>query len=118
MYYFTADEHYGHRNIIKYCKRPFGSVGEMDSELITKHNEVVSKNDVVIHAGDFTLAKKLQAEKYIARLNGTHIFLSGSHDYWLGKKHPIQIWERKIEGQMIVVCHYACLLYTSPSPRD
>jgi calcineurin-like phosphoesterase family protein len=107
MYFFTSDEHYGHRNIIKYCSRPFESVQEMDYEIINKHNEVVSKKDIVVHAGDFTLAKKQQAENYVKQLNGTHIFLSGSHDYWLGKKHPLQIWEHNIEGQTVVVCHYA-----------
>jgi len=27
-YFFTADEHYGHTNIIKYCGRPFTRVDE------------------------------------------------------------------------------------------
>lgn len=108
MYYFTSDEHYGHRNIIKYCNRPFQSVEEMDEELIKRHNEVVKDGDTVIHGGDFTLLPtKARAEKYIKRLNGYHIFLSGSHDRWLGRKHPLQIWERKFNGQLIVVCHYA-----------
>ena len=107
MYFFTSDEHYGHRNIIKYCDRPFESIEEMDAEIIKRHNEVVSKNDIVIHAGDFTLAKKQKAENYVNQLTGTHIFLSGSHDYWLGKNHPLQIWEQNIEGQIVVACHYA-----------
>lgn len=107
MYFFTSDEHYGHRNIIKYCNRPFESAQEMDAEIIKRHNEVVCQNDIVVHAGDFTLAKKRQAENYVSQLNGTHIFLSGSHDYWLGKNHPLQIWVQNIEGQIVVVCHYS-----------
>lgn len=107
MYHFTADEHYGHRNILRFCSRPFSSVEEMDDEIIRRHNEVVSADDIVVHAGDFTLAKKRQADNYVRRLSGSHIFILGSHDYWLGKQHPIQIWEHKIEGQTIVVCHYA-----------
>ena len=84
-YFFTADEHYGHTNIIKYCDRPFSSVEKMDTEIIKRHNDLVSPRDITIHAGDFTLAKKAFAENYIKRLNGTHIFLKGSHDYWLKK---------------------------------
>jgi len=57
-FFFTADEHYGHTNIIRYCDRPFGSVEEMDTEIIERHNKFVGSQDVVIHAGDFTLAKK------------------------------------------------------------
>jgi calcineurin-like phosphoesterase family protein len=73
-FFFTADEHYGHTNIIKFCDRPFASIEEMDAEIIKRHNELVGSQDVVIHAGDFTLTKKPFAENYIRRLNGTHIF--------------------------------------------
>jgi len=71
-FFFTADEHYGHANIIKYCDRPFASVEEMDAEIINRHNNLVGRKDVTIHAGDFTLAKKTSAENYIKRLKGTH----------------------------------------------
>ena len=103
-YWFTADEHYGHKNIIKYCSRPFQSVEEMDNFIISAHNEVVEDDDRVIHIGDFTLQKK--ADKYLYRLNGKHTFLMGSHDRWLDHTAPY-IWERKIQGQWVVCCHYA-----------
>ena len=57
-FFFTADEHYRHENIIKYCDRPFTSVDEMDAEIIRRHNEMAESKDVVIHAGDFTIEKK------------------------------------------------------------
>jgi calcineurin-like phosphoesterase family protein len=101
-FFFTADEHYGHANIIRYCNRPFTSVDQMDAEIIQRHNEIVGLKDVVIHAGDFTLSKKPPAENYIRQLNGTHIFLKGSHDYWL-KKSATVIWEKEIEGFYVVV---------------
>ena len=63
-FFFTTDEHYGHTNIIKFCDRPFASVEEMDAEIIQRHNELIGSKDVVIHAGDFTLAKKPFAENY------------------------------------------------------
>jgi calcineurin-like phosphoesterase family protein len=105
-YFFTADEHYGHANIIRYCNRPFQSAGHMDAELIARHNQAVSDGDTVIHAGDFTLMGKTEAEEIISHLNGRHVFLRGSHDYWLEKDAPA-IWENKIDGQHVVVCHYA-----------
>lgn len=106
MYFFTADEHYGHTNIIKYCKRPFRNTVEMDLEIIRRHNELVKLEDTVIHVGDFTLTKDTVALDYISELNGNHIFIKGSHDYWL-KNNALQIWERRIEGHYIVACHYA-----------
>lgn len=108
MIFFTADEHYMHRNIIKYCNRPFSSVKEMDEILIQNHNNVVKYNsDLVIHAGDFTLASTFEAEKIIKRLNGNHIFLMGSHDKWLRNKKHHYIMERIIDSKYVVICHYA-----------
>jgi calcineurin-like phosphoesterase family protein len=106
MHFFTADEHYGHRNIIRYCRRPFSSVEEMDAELIRRHNEVVGEDDIVVHGGDFTLRSLTAAQGYIKQLRGHHIFLRGSHDYWL-KDPGDRVWEANIEGQHVVVCHYA-----------
>lgn len=104
-YWFTADEHLGHFNIIKYCNRPFKTVDEMDEKIIKRHNERVGPDDTVIHAGDFTMKKTLaEAEAYIERLNGNHIFLRGSHEYW--NENLPYVWEKNIDGIYIVVCHY------------
>ena len=104
---FTADEHYGHKNIITYCDRPFKTVYEMDGEIAKRHNEVVSENDIVVHAGDFALCSAKHAENYIRQLNGMHIFLQGSHDRWAKNRNLRYILELTIEKQLIVVCHYA-----------
>jgi calcineurin-like phosphoesterase family protein len=102
--FFMADEHYGHANILKFCNRPYETVHEMNKDIIQRHNSVVSSNDTVIHAGDFTLNRN--AQKYIDRLNGSHIFLRGSHDYWLPKTHGM-IWEGNISNNnFTVICHY------------
>jgi calcineurin-like phosphoesterase family protein len=110
MFWFTADEHYNHRKIIQYSNRPFKSINEMNETIIENNNKVVSTRDTVIHAGDFTLLKDKEQiyNSFINRLNGTHVFLKGSHDYWLkSSPNALQIWERKMNGCYIVVCHYA-----------
>ena len=103
MYFFTADEHYGHGKIIKFTNRPFSSVEEMDAEIIKRFNSKILPQDVTVHAGDFAWKNE---KEYITKLNGTHIFLRGSHDHWLpvGAKY---IYRKRIENQLIVVCHYA-----------
>ena len=106
MYFFTADQHYGHANIIRFCRRPFASVEEMDRELIRRHNEVVGPDDIVVHAGDFAYRSSRSPQSYLQELNGQHILVRGSHDSWLDDRSR-EILELKIEGQFVVICHYA-----------
>ena len=105
MWFFTADEHYGHANIIRFCDRPFTTPEEMDEEIVRRHNRVVGPGDTVVHGGDFTLRNRSYANACIQQLKGKHIFLKGSHDRWLNDSQ--QIWEQEIQGQYVVVCHYA-----------
>lgn len=106
MHFFTADQHYGHANIIRFCNRPFATVEEMDRELIRRHNEVVGPDDVVVHAGDFAYRSARAPQSYLEELNGRHILVRGSHDRWLDDTAR-EILELQIEGQLVVVCHYA-----------
>ena len=105
MYFFTADEHYCHSKIIKYADRPFVSIEHMNYDLILRFNTLVTKDDVTVHAGDFCFGTKTEAQNIIEQLNGTHIFLKGSHDRWLPKSAKY-IWSKAIEGKKVVVCHY------------
>ncbi len=106
MHFFTADQHFGHVNIIRFCQRPFASVEEMDRELIRRHNEIVGENDTVVHAGDFAYRNARSPQSYLDELAGHHIFVRGSHDRWLAETVR-DILELKIEDQFLVVCHYA-----------
>lgn len=77
--WFTSDEHYDHANIIRFCGRPFGSVEEMQSELVRRHNAVVREGDEVWHLGDFALNEKT-VPKILPQLRGTHRLVAGNHD--------------------------------------
>jgi len=113
MFFFTSDEHYHHDNIRKYCNRPFATVEEMDEALIARHNAVVGDGDIVVHVGDFTLIRNIEAVRklYIARLKGKHIFIRGSHDKWV-PQNAMTLWEQTIDGQVIVACHYAMRVWS------
>ena len=52
MIYFTADTHFGHCNVIRFCDRPFASAEEMDEAMIQNWNERVTGNDTVYILGD------------------------------------------------------------------
>lgn len=68
--FFTADQHFGHANIIKHCERPFTKAKEMDEAMIAKWNEVITDADLVYHLGDFSLKSARAVMDYFAQLNG------------------------------------------------
>jgi len=126
MIYFTADQHFGHENIIKYCNRPFSSAEEMDEEMIWRWNEQVSPEDVVYHLGDFTLSGLRIAKGYFSKLHGLINVLSNSwhHDkrwiqtapmvsdcrsftgFSINVLPPMAVLEPQGKHPAIVLCHY------------
>lgn len=80
--FFTSDEHYGHRNIIKFCNRPFTDLDDMREGLIARHNERVAPGDTVYHLGDmfWRTTKQQDASNILARLNGNHVYVRGNHE--------------------------------------
>lgn len=116
--FFTADQHFGHKNIIKYCNRPFSSVEEMNKVMIDKWNEVVGKEDTVYVIGDFIWTKKL-CNEILTSLKGHIKLVPGNHDY----KHYLDFDDNKVSPvsaiaqidwnqQRIVLCHYPMISWT------
>lgn len=82
--FFTGDLHFGHENVIAYDDRPFGSVEEMDAELIRRWNAKVGKGDLVYVLGDMIWQTNIrQAAEIIKRLNGQIVLIRGNHDHFL-----------------------------------
>lgn len=111
--FFTADHHFGHENIIRFCNRPFRSTNEMDETMIAAWNEEVGVDDVVYYVGDFAYGAHPQRVKSIfERLHGEKHLIFGSHDNnpivtlpWANPPQMMRIVH--IEKQMVVLCHYA-----------
>lgn len=81
MIWFTSDTHFNHRNIIKYCNRPFVSVEEMNEKIINNFNSLVGTKDTVFHLGDFCIQHRLDEWMYfLQRLNGRIHLIKGNHD--------------------------------------
>lgn len=78
--WFTADHHFGHRNIIDHCERPYSSVEEMDENMIQRWNEVVGRTDTVYHLGDVGMGSDTHTLECVSRLNGRKILVWGNHD--------------------------------------
>lgn len=80
MIFVTSDTHYGHKNVIQYCSRPFADVYEMNETMVKNWNSVVTEEDIVYHLGDFSM-NHFNIPKYLPRLKAKEIHLiAGNHD--------------------------------------
>lgn len=82
--FFTADTHIGHFNCLRFDKRPFTSVEEMDAEIIRRWNNKVGPDDTVYILGDVVWkTRNDDAPKILKQLNGHKILIKGNHDQFL-----------------------------------
>ena len=77
---FTADLHLGHKNIIKYCSRPFDNVAKMNKAIIRNLNVGVSDNDLMYILGDNALTKNPDILNLLHDIRGRKILILGNHD--------------------------------------
>jgi len=135
--FFTGDTHWGHANILRYCRRPWLREGdldkdgkwvsdkvakeradEMDEDMINKWNSKVGLKDYVYHVGDIFFGKYYK-DKFAywhsirSRLNGKILLIIGNHDANIGSPRPYGLEGKtmmhimKIDGHKITLCHYA-----------
>lgn len=111
--FFTSDFHFFHKNIIKHCNRPFGSIDEMNESLISNYNSKIVHKDLVYLLGDISFGNKIDTNILLKRLKGKKILIVGNHDkQWLNqenKKLFQEIYDLrmiKINKQKIVLCHF------------
>ncbi len=121
-HWFTADTHFGHANIIRYCNRPFESVEAMDDALIENINRLVAPGDTLYHLGDFAFrTREPRAYRQRIRCRTVHLIL-GNHDprstegvvdpefaALFASVHDLWRIRLPIAGMRrpIVLCHYA-----------
>lgn len=80
--WLTSDLHFGHRNIIRFCNRPFENEKVMGPALIDNWNNTVGDDDIVFVLGDtFWFDDSRAIKKVVSSLKGKDIyFLPGNHD--------------------------------------
>ncbi len=107
-----SDQHFGHKNIIKYSNRPFADIDEMREVMIRNHNDVVTMDDFVIWVGDIAFLNDEKANEILHRLNGYKILIVGNHDMQkkkLKKLHVDEvhlIYDIEIGGVTMVFTHF------------
>ena len=122
--FFTADLHFGHKNILKFLpNRPFASEDDTkahDKWLSDLWLSSVDKRDTIYIIGDLTFYKSDEARRLLEKLPGRKYLIQGNHDNSI-KAHAnyfqttAQILEVTLkptilpllkENMNLVLCHY------------
>lgn len=107
--FFTSDTHFGDHRVLNLYPRPYGSVAEMDADLIARWNAVVGAGDEIWHLGDFARTPRVAAE-LLPKLNGRKHLVAGNNDIGPDVAHgweTVQPYaEIEREGRRLVLCHY------------
>ena len=84
----TSDQHFYHKNIIKYANRPFSvdddGIVDCAKTIIKKYNEVVSDGDIVLFLGDITASLRGRDDHFkqlLSLLKGRKVLVRGNHDH-------------------------------------
>ena len=120
--FFTSDNHFFHESIIKFCKRPFETVEEMDKTMINNWNNTVPTDGLVFHLGDFAWGGYQAWKKIREQLNGEIILIKGNHCWKNGPqsqqqydslfKHTTQQMRIEIKGRKMWLNHFPFLCYS------
>ena len=111
-YWFIADIHVDHTNVLHLSKRPFQNIQEMEQTIIENINKVVKPNDILILVGDVSLGKKESWVRFLSALNNKNVILiKGNHDSWpnIPKDMLVMVVEQmtiRMHGRLFVVSHY------------
>lgn len=103
--WFTSDLHLGHRNVLRFCDRPFKDEKEMGVGLIENWNDTVGENDIVFVLGDtFWFNDSHSIKKVLSKLKGKTIYMiPGNHDDF---DHYY-----RVDQERIILCHDIVVLW-------
>lgn len=110
--WFWSDQHFCHRNIIRFCDRPFNSVEEMNRSLLENCLARVQQEDIVIFGGDVMMKDLQSANEILREIPGHKVLVLGNHDcqgeaVLLLEVDEVAPWlEINFEGRSIFVSHY------------
>ncbi len=116
MVFFIADTHFGHKNVLKLCNRPFDTIEQMNETIIENWNRRVAGRDSVYVLGDMFFRCE-DPEAILRRLHGKKHLIIGNHDSsWINKMdtgryfQSVELMEVISDGaHAMTLCHYPLL---------
>ncbi len=116
MLWFTADLHLGHEAILRFARRPWNNVAEMNAALIANINERVAPTDTLYILGDVShLVRPDQVARLVGGIACQHVHLiRGNHDAELdeGLFESVRDYaEIRYSGQKLMLMHYPLMTW-------
>ena len=120
--WYTADTHFGHDNIRRFCKRPFMSAAQMDAAMLENMWKVVKPEDQLWILGDFAFGSKSKDRAYIEHIfnqlpGAEHHLVIGNHDHqptldlpWNSASHFVELRDGP-QNQLNTLCHYPMITW-------
>lgn len=118
MFYYYSDTHLHHENVLRFDRRPFRSMREMNNAIIERWNERVTDEDTVYILGDFIWLQESEWPRIVSQLNGRKVLIRGNHDPKMFSKETRRLFvdiRDKMEitdsGRHVIMSHYPELCY-------
>ena len=121
MDYFISDPHFFHENVIRFDKRPFTCIEQMNAQMRDWWNNTVSEKDRIYILGDFIWLPPSDPEyiKFTKSLNGKKVLIKGNHDNVEKFSSELKNCfediqnrkEIKLNKKRIIMDHYPLMMY-------
>ena len=115
--FVTSDQHFTHRNIIKYAQRPFelsdAGISECINTIVNRHNEIVTDDDIVLFVGDLAHGRNYSEQDItliVGAMKGKKILIRGNHDHFSDEFYRT-LFVDVVDHFLIddtLICHYPC----------
>lgn len=120
--WYTADTHFGHENIIRFCKRPFKTASQMHGVMLENLWKVVQPEDDLWIIGDFAFGPKCKNSHYVEQIfnqlpGARQHLVTGNHDLaptcdlpWSSISHFAELRDGP-QNQLNTLCHYPMITW-------
>ncbi|WP_298260877.1 metallophosphoesterase [uncultured Litoreibacter sp.] len=120
--WYTADTHFGHENIMRFCNRPFVSASQMDAAMLENMWKVVGPEDQLWILGDFAFGSRAKDSAYVAQIfnqlpGAERHLVVGNHDHKPTLELPWDSVSQFAElrdgpqNQLNTLCHYPMITW-------
>ena len=107
--YIISDTHFNSYLVANICDRPFKSIDAMNHAIIKNWNEVVKKNDIIYHLGDFAEDDIQYVKKFKDKLNGRIRIVLGNHDRPIPYSEWLSCGFDRVYDQPIIIDNFIIL---------